>query len=149
MSDISAVKIAIANRLNVSERVIRNEHKLKDDYFFSEKVIEEIVQEIEFNTGLQRKTQEFSSVSDVITAFLKASKYEDRVVRIICKQLGLKEEYVEKKSKFVDDLGADSLDQVELVMAFEEEFELEISDAEAEEIVTVEDALIFLEKKLK
>ena len=68
------------------------------------------------------------------------SSTEDRVRRIVCEQLGVGEEEVTLSASFIDDLGADSLDTVELVMAFEEEFEIEIPDEEAEKIATVEDA---------
>ena len=71
----------------------------------------------------------------------------DRVRRIVCEQLGVGEEEVTLSASFIDDLGADSLDTVELVMAFEEEFGSEISDSEAEKILTVGDAVKFIEGK--
>ena len=64
------------------------------------------------------------------------SNIEERVKSIVVKQLGVKEEEIKNESKFIDDLGADSLDTVELVMALEEEFETEIPDEEAEKITT-------------
>ena len=67
------------------------------------------------------------------------SNVEERVKKLICEQLGVKEEEVKDDASFVDDLGADSLDTVELVMALEEEFETEISDEEAENITTVKE----------
>ena len=70
----------------------------------------------------------------------------DKVKSIIVEQLGVDEEEVTPDASFVDDLGADSLDTVELVMAFEEEFNVEIPDDAAETIVTVGDAIRFLEK---
>ena len=70
---------------------------------------------------------------------------EDRVKEIIAEQLGVDSEQVTENASFTDDLGADSLDTVELVMALEEEFDLEIPDEEAEKIVTVKDALNYLE----
>ena len=70
----------------------------------------------------------------------------DRVKKIIVDQLGVEEELVTPDASFVDDLGADSLDTVELVMAFEEEFGCEIPDDAAEQIQTVGDAVKFLEK---
>jgi acyl carrier protein len=70
----------------------------------------------------------------------------DKVKSIIVEQLGVDEEEVTPDASFVDDLGADSLDTVELVMAFEEEFGVEIPDDAAETIVTVGDAVKFLEK---
>ena len=72
---------------------------------------------------------------------------EEKVRSIVAKQLGLGEDEVNNESSFIDDLGADSLDTVELVMAFEEEFGSEISDSEAEKILTVGDAVKFIEGK--
>jgi acyl carrier protein len=71
------------------------------------------------------------------------SSVAERVHSIIVEQLGVDEKEVTEKASFIDDLGADSLDTVELVMAFEEEFELEIPDEDAEEITTVSDAVNF------
>jgi acyl carrier protein len=68
------------------------------------------------------------------------STIEERVKKIVVEQLGVKEEEVSNESSFVDDLGADSLDTVELVMALEEEFETEIPDEDAEKITTVQQA---------
>ena len=65
------------------------------------------------------------------------SSVEDRVKKIVVEQLGVKEEEVTSEASFVDDLGADSLDTVELVMALEEEFSTEIADDEAEKLTTV------------
>ncbi|MDH5691725.1 MAG: acyl carrier protein [Gammaproteobacteria bacterium] len=72
------------------------------------------------------------------------SSIEDRVKKIVVEQLGVKEEEVSKEASFVDDLGADSLDTVELVMALEEEFECEIPDEEAEKITTVAQAVEYI-----
>ena len=72
------------------------------------------------------------------------SSAQYRVRRIVCEQLGVGEEEVTLSASFIDDLGADSLDTVELVMAFEEEFEIEIPDEEAEKIATVEDAVNYI-----
>ena len=72
------------------------------------------------------------------------STVEERVKKLICEQLGVKEEEVKDDASFVDDLGADSLDTVELVMALEEEFETEIPDEEAEKITTVQNAIDFV-----
>ena len=71
---------------------------------------------------------------------------EERVKKIIVDQLGVKAEEVTPESSFVDDLGADSLDTVELVMAFEEEFDLEIPDEEAEKIANVGDAIKYIDE---
>ena len=72
---------------------------------------------------------------------------EDRVKEIIVEQLGVDAAQVTEDASFIDDLGADSLDTVELVMAFEEEFEMEIPDEEAEKLQTVGDALNYLRSK--
>jgi acyl carrier protein len=72
---------------------------------------------------------------------------QDKIKQIIADQLGVKKEEVTDNAKFVDDLGADSLDTVELVMALEEEFGIEIPDEEAEKLVTVGDALRYIEEK--
>jgi acyl carrier protein len=73
-----------------------------------------------------------------------AKPVEERVKEIICEQLGVEEDDVNPSAKFIEDLGADSLDTVELVMAFEEEFDLEIPDEDAEKIVTVGDAIQYI-----
>ncbi len=72
------------------------------------------------------------------------SNIEERVKKIIIEQLGVKEEDVKPEASFVDDLGADSLDTVELVMALEEEFDTEIPDEEAEKITTVQAAIDYV-----
>ncbi len=72
-----------------------------------------------------------------------------KVVKIVAEHLDVEESKVSDTSSFVDDLGADSLDQVELVMAFEEEFNIEIPDEAAEKIATVADAVSFIEKAAK
>ena len=69
---------------------------------------------------------------------------EERVKKIVADQLGVKEDAVAADSSFVDDLGADSLDTVELVMALEDEFECEIPDEEAEKITTVQQAIDYI-----
>ena len=76
------------------------------------------------------------------------SKNGDRVIRIIVDQLGVKEEQVQHDAKFVEDLGADSLDTVELVMALEEEFGTQIPDEEAELLTTVGEAISYVEGKI-
>jgi acyl carrier protein len=73
----------------------------------------------------------------------------DKVKQIIVEQLGVDENQVEPSASFVDDLGADSLDIVELVMAFEEAFGLDIPDEDAEKIKTVKDAVDYIESKSK
>ena len=72
------------------------------------------------------------------------SNIEERVKKIIIEQLGVKEEDVKNAASFVDDLGADSLDTVELVMALEEEFDTEIPDEEADKITTVQAAIDYI-----
>ena len=75
------------------------------------------------------------------------SDISERVKKIVVEHLGVESDKVVDSASFVDDLGADSLDTVELVMAFEEEFGSEISDSEAEKILTVGDAIKFIESK--
>lgn len=70
---------------------------------------------------------------------------EGKVKEIIVDQLGVDEKEVTQEASFIDDLGADSLDTVELVMAFEEEFDIEIPDDDAEKILTVKDAITYIE----
>ena len=72
------------------------------------------------------------------------SDINERVIKMVAEQLGVKEEDVNVTSSFVEDLGADSLDTVELIMALEEEFETEIPDEEAEKIATVQDAISYI-----
>lgn len=74
---------------------------------------------------------------------------EKRVKEIIVEQLGVKPEEVTNEASFVDDLGADSLDTVELVMALEEEFDIEIPDEDAEKIVAVVDATNYIDKHVQ
>ena len=76
------------------------------------------------------------------------SSVEERVKKIVAEQLGVKEDEIQNSASFVEDLGADSLDTVELVMALEEEFETEIPDEEAESITTVQLAVSYIEKNL-
>jgi acyl carrier protein len=77
------------------------------------------------------------------------SSIEERVKKIVAEQLGVKEEDVSQTSSFVEDLGADSLDTVELVMALEEEFETEIPDEEAEKITTVQLAVDYIKNHVQ
>ena len=77
------------------------------------------------------------------------SEIESKVKKIVIDHLGVDESKVTPESKFIDDLGADSLDTVELVMAFEEEFGVEIPDDAAETIITVQNAIDYLEKNKK
>ena len=84
----------------------------------------------------------------IITKRINMSEdVSSKVKKIVAAHLGIDETKVTEESSFIDDLGADSLDTVELVMAFEEEFGSEISDSEAEKILTVGDAVKFIESK--
>ncbi|MDA9210934.1 MAG: acyl carrier protein [Methylophilaceae bacterium] len=77
------------------------------------------------------------------------SDIEQRVRKIVSEQLGADDDKIKNESSFIDDLGADSLDTVELVMALEEEFDTEIPDEEAEKITTVQQAIDYINKNLK
>ena len=91
-----------------------------------------------------------SNLSDYITGetiHVNGGMYFSKVKKIVADHLGIDEAKVTEESSFIDDLGADSLDTVELVMAFEEEFGSEISDSDAEKILTVGDAVKFIENK--
>jgi acyl carrier protein len=74
-----------------------------------------------------------------------AASIQARVKEIVCEQLGVSEDEVTPQASFIEDLGADSLDIVELVMALEEEYEMEISDEDAEKIKTVQDVISYIE----
>lgn len=76
------------------------------------------------------------------------SDMENKVKQIIAEKLGVSEDKVNPQASFVDDLGADSLDQVELIMAFEDAFDVEIPDEDAEKLKSVRDALDYLSKKV-
>ena len=76
------------------------------------------------------------------------SSIEERVAKMVAEQLGVKEADVKSSSSFVEDLGADSLDTVELIMALEEEFDTEIPDEDAEKIATVQDAINYINANL-
>lgn len=73
---------------------------------------------------------------------------EERVKKIVAEQLGVDDEEVTPEASFVDDLGADSLDTVELVMAFEEEFGIEIPDDDAEKIITVQNSIDYIKERM-
>ncbi len=83
-------------------------------------------------------------IGDIYRKEKSMSTIEERVKKIIVEQLGVKEDEVRNESSFVEDLGADSLDTVELVMALEEEFDTEIPDEEAEKITTVQSAIDYI-----
>jgi acyl carrier protein len=77
------------------------------------------------------------------------SELDDKVINIIVEELGVEREKVESGASFMEDLGADSLDTVELVMAFEKEFDVDIPDEDAEKLRTVGDALKYLHDKME
>ncbi len=106
------------------------------DLVFVDKSLNNIEQSIELFIATQQES---------ITTM---SSIEERVKKIVAEQLGVKEDEVQTSASFVDDLGADSLDTVELVMALEEEFETEIPDEEAEQITTVQLAVDYINKNL-
>ena len=74
------------------------------------------------------------------------SEIADKVKKIVVEQLGVNEDQVTEDAKFIEDLGADSLDTVELVMAFEENFDIEVPDEEAEKLQSVADVVAYIEK---
>jgi acyl carrier protein len=78
-----------------------------------------------------------------------ASSTADRVIEIVCEQMGQSKDKVNENTSFINDLGADSLDTVELVMELEDEFDLSIPDEEAEKIKTVGDAIQYIEANAK
>ncbi len=75
------------------------------------------------------------------------SEYEAKMKQIVAEKLGVSEDKITPQASFVDDLGADSLDQVELIMALEDEFDMEIPDEDAEKMKTVKDALDYIDSK--
>jgi len=77
------------------------------------------------------------------------SSVEERVINIVCEQMGASKDKVTRETSFINDLGADSLDTVELVMEFEDEFEINIPDEDAEKIQTVGDAIDYINGKSK
>lgn len=87
------------------------------------------------------------SVTDELIEGGKEMAVEDKVKSIIAEQLGVKQEEITPEASFINDLGADSLDTVELVMALEEEFGIEIPDEDAEKITTVGEAVKYIEEK--
>jgi len=97
-----------------------------------------------YTSSPRRYTNEFAAWGG-----LPMASVDEKVKQIIVEQLGVDEAEVTPKASFVDDLGADSLDTVELVMAFEEAFDIEIPDEDAEKIRTVQDAIAYIEKNAK
>ena len=78
----------------------------------------------------------------------KVENVEERILNIVCEQLGTSRDKISRETSFINDLGADSLDTVELVMEFEDEFEVNIPDEDAEQIQTLGDAVKYIESKL-
>lgn len=85
----------------------------------------------------------------LIAEVLEVKKVFDKIKTIIVDQLGIDENKITPEASFIDDLGADSLDMVELIMAIEEEFEIEVPEEEAENITTVSDAMNYISSKIK
>ena len=102
---------------------------------------------VKFNCHLHKVAMQ-NKIAKIFSKSIKGiynmSNIEERVKKIIIEQLGVKEEEVKSEASFVDDLGADSLDTVELVMALEDEFDTEIPDEEAEKITTVQSAIDYV-----
>jgi len=98
------------------------------------------------NATLQIKLQIFNLTKggDVLVAL----SVEEKVKKIVGEQLGVDEEEITPDASFVEDLGADSLDTVELVMAFEEEFSIEIPDDDAEKIITVQNSVDYIKERM-
>jgi acyl carrier protein len=94
-----------------------------------------------------RVTPTLARINEFEAIFGGFMSIEQKVKQIIVEQLGVDEAQVDNTASFVDDLGADSLDIVELVMAFEEAFDIDIPDEDAEKITTVKDAIAYIESK--
>ncbi len=77
-----------------------------------------------------------------------SASIEERVINIVCEQMGASRDKIQKQTSFINDLGADSLDTVELVMEFEDEFDINIPDEDAEKIQTVGDAIDYIQKRV-
>jgi acyl carrier protein len=107
-----------------------------------------------YNTAPSRRPDRRPATDEPLTISLRLQKdnplmstVEQQVKAIVAEQLGVKQEQVTNDASFVDDLGADSLDTVELVMALEEEFEIEIPDEDAEKITTVQQAIEYINER--
>ena len=85
---------------------------------------------------------------NVLTEVNDMASVDERVKEIIAEQLGLEKDDIQPEASFIDDLGADSLDIVEMIMTIEDEFDVEISDEDAEKIVSVQDAINYISDKL-
>ena len=106
-----------------------------------------LVLKIGINFKLDINKGGFRNIKNFINKEKMSEEISNKVKKIVADHLGIDEAKVTEESSFIDDLGADSLDTVELVMAFEEEFGSEISDSDAEKILTVGDAVKFIENK--
>jgi acyl carrier protein len=95
--------------------------------------------------------ENYGSIYNIITTALEEgmSEFEAKVIKIIVEQLGVNADEVKPEASFVEDLGADSLDLTELIMAMEEEFDIEIADDDAQKILKVQDAVTYIENKKK
>jgi acyl carrier protein len=100
-------------------------------------------------SGVFVKIDRFFTTRTIQGRSFKMENIEQRVKKIVAEQLGVNEADIKNESSFVDDLGADSLDTVELVMALEEEFECEIPDEDAEKITTVQQAIDYVNANVK
>ena len=105
-------------------------------------ILRDILQPAESGNTLRANL--YNSQNGEINKETQMSNIEERVAKIIVEQLGVKEDEVKAEASFVEDLGADSLDTVELVMALEEEFDTDIPDEEAEKITTVQAAVDYI-----
>ncbi len=105
---------------------------------------ESLISKYDLEPNGKRQTKRLQIAEDIGMASV-----EERVKQIIVEQLGVDEAEVTPTASFVDDLGADSLDQVELVMAFEESFGIEVPDEDAEKMTTVKDAVEYIDKHSK
>ena len=99
----------------------------------------------EFPISGSKGRAEYRDYAHTLGRLLNMSDVADRVKKIVIEHLGVDEGKISENASFIDDLGADSLDTVELVMAFEEEFGCEIPDDAAEKILTIKDAISFIE----
>ena len=148
------VKRSIAELVKVSDRVIRQEHSLKDDYFLSQSQIKKLISDLEVSFGVKAEGKRFRTVLDIENAFYKVTRsIENKVVALVSAVVCVGTEYISRDSHLLDDLGADSLDAVELVTLIENDFEVEIFDEEFgidfNTVGTVQQIIDLLHKKIK
>jgi len=127
------VKKIVAEQLGVKEEEVTNDASFVDDLGADSLDTVELVMALEEEFETEIPDEDAEKITTV-----------QQVKKIVAEQLGVKEEEVTNDASFVDDLGADSLDTVELVMALEEEFETEIPDEDAEKITTVQQAIDYI-----